>query len=1303
MADPETQNARLPRGAAGLVAGLGAFAVLAQTVLFRAFFDTFEGSEFGVAAFFASWLVWVAAGAALARPLAARAGAWPRLARLSLLYIPAAAVQFALIARARDLAGVSAQDIFPVLRMLPAAFVVNAPVSLLTGFFFTAACAAARGTPGAVARMYAGEALGGAAGGLAVTALLAAGVTDERTFLIGAAGLALSAAPAAGGLRRAVAPLGLAVGLAAALFANLDRAWTRVADARTWSRLLPAEALRDRFATPQAVYRLGERDGVWIVQSRESIVETLPAGAHDAEVAALHLAAAPHASRVLVIGPGSFGIAQAFLRVPPVREVLWLPPDPHYAAALCDRLPARLRPDPARFRAPGRDVRAFLGEKGPAFDLIVLNVPDPVSLSLNRTVSQDFLRLVATRLAEGGVAGLRMSGGENYLGPELARLGASMLETAESVFRHVMLKPGGESWLFMTDRLSDFSPPTRMSRLYAAIPGSEALAPGELVRAAFPAGRAEAQIDRYRKAQDRAAPGSLLNRDAHPLALSAALAIGLKHSGARSAAAAWPGAVRPAAWALTLALAGLAFLRCAARWRRRDPTALAAPAGDVALLATAAGAAGMATSVLLMCAWQTLHGGLFLHAGLLSALFMLGLWGGAAASRAVVGRRRGPSVVLLPAILLHAAALAVFALTGAAWSRAGFAVSFAAAGVLGGLYVPAAAALLARRGHDDASSGAWIETLDHLGGAAGSLAVGLIALPALGLAGSAALVGALVLLALPAALPFATAARRPCDDAADVALRRAGLAVGVALLAALVFAAAWRADRAREGGDPLVRAARDMAPDLVLRRLEIALPGGRTPPCHVAGPEEAPEDYFFSTAAFGARVQGYGGPMDLALRVGRDGTLRDLRVLASRETPRYFARLDRWFESLRGLPVADPEARRKIDGVSGATVSADAVVQAIFSAGPVFSSAVLSGGAASDGGAPAGGPRAIPRATWLLMLFAAAATVLRRFEARTWMRRLFLIAVVAVLGLWLNVQFSLFHLRMWLDTPWPRPAWGPGFVLPFAVPLLVLLAGNLYCGWLCPFGALQELVLALRPRRWRTEPPPGVLRWGRYVKYVVLAAAAGVWVAAPAARLFDADPLTVAFSGEAARGVALFVLGMLAASWIVPRFWCRVLCPSGAFLSIVSALRPAEGLWPRVRPRCCDLGVRARSDLDCLACDRCRSETAAVVPAGASRWRAALFAALGLAAVGTLVATAAHHARPSASGEPASGEAPAPAETGTALSADQMRQIRQRMQEGRLSSREALHYSPLTNAASPSPSRRRHRGGRGQEVMNDER
>jgi len=849
---------RVPPGAAGLVAGLGAFAVLAQTILFRSFFDTFEGSEFGVACFFASWLVWVAAGAALARPCAARMGHGPRLALLALLYLPAAAAQLALIAHARDLAGVSAHDVFPVLRMLPAAFAVNAPVSLLTGFLFTVACAATRGASGAASRVYALEALGGGLGGAAVTGMLAAGMTDERTLLLGAAGLALAALPAAGSARRAAAPALLALGLLAAVGSGADRAWTRAADTHAWTRLLPAGALRGRFATPQGVYRIGTRDGTWIVQSRESIVETIPAGDREAGVAALHLAAAPLAHRILVAGPGSLGVAQSFLCVPGIREVVWLPPDPLYPAALLARLPKDVQPDPLRFCAPGRDIRAYLEEEGPAFDLIVLHVPDPVSLPLNRFVSEDFLRLARTRLAEGGVVGLRMSGGENYLGPELARLGASMLTTAEAVFRHILLKPGDESWLMMTDRLSAFAPPQRMARFFAAIPGSKALAPEEVVRAAFPAGRAEAQLARYRTVQESAAPGSLLNRDARPLALPAALAIGLKHSGSRVAAAAWPGAVRPAAWTLVLGLALLTVLRGAARWRRRDPAGTLVPLTDLVLLTAGAGGAGMASGVLLMCAYQTLHGGLFLHAGLLSALFMLGLAGGTTAARAALAAGRTPAAVLLPAMVLHAVALAVFAATGAAWSRAGFIAAFAAAGALGGLYIPAAAALFARRGHGDADTGAWIETLDHLGGAAGSLAAGLLVLPALGFAGSAAFAGALVLCALPAALPFAVAMRRPSDDAADVVLRRAGFVVGWLLACALVFGAVWRADRSREGGDPLVRAAREMAPDLVLRRIEIARSVGRTTPCHVAGPEGAPDDFFFSTAAFGARVQGYG-------------------------------------------------------------------------------------------------------------------------------------------------------------------------------------------------------------------------------------------------------------------------------------------------------------------------------------------------------------------------------------------------------------------------------------------------------------
>ena len=49
-----------------LILGLGFFALVAQTLLFRDFLAAFEGSELGVGSFFGSWLLWVGLGAVLA-------------------------------------------------------------------------------------------------------------------------------------------------------------------------------------------------------------------------------------------------------------------------------------------------------------------------------------------------------------------------------------------------------------------------------------------------------------------------------------------------------------------------------------------------------------------------------------------------------------------------------------------------------------------------------------------------------------------------------------------------------------------------------------------------------------------------------------------------------------------------------------------------------------------------------------------------------------------------------------------------------------------------------------------------------------------------------------------------------------------------------------------------------------------------------------------------------------------------------------------------------------------------------------
>lgn len=1293
----------VPRAAAALIMAGGMWAVVAQTLLFRAFFETFEGSEFGIAAFFATWLMWVAIGAATGRVMVRRWQSWRTVATAALAQGLAATLQVLWTMQARQLANVQAHDLFPIVRLLPLAWLINAPVSFVTGLTFTAACGAAGPAAGrSVARVYRLDALGAALGGLGGTLALAAGWTDERLAMAAFGLLAAAAAVAMGGGWRQVAAATIALAAALAIVFQFDERLTDLRDRFAWSQLLPVSAFRGRFTTGQATYRFGEREGAWVVQSRETIVETVGAGDHAATVAAVYLACVPTAQRILVAGPDTYSLALAWLSVPGVARVVWVPPDPGFAREWPARLPISLQPDPTRFVALDRDLRSWLATTAETFDIIAIEAGPPLTLADHRLLTVEFLELARRRLAEGGVVGLRFPGGAAYLGPELSQFGAALAATAEQVFRHVTLQPGDESRWLMTDRNSGFASPLRLARMYASIQGIERLAPPDVVTAAFSIERAESQLARYAEWRRQMGDDALRLTDSRPASLIPVLALALRQAGHPRAAAWWNASVRPAAWSFIAAALGAAIV-CLGSRRRGYDVAAPVPLGEAALMIVAAGAVGMTGSLALMLAWQTHYGSLYLHVGALSALYMMGVSAGAAASERIWSRcepmrRRWP---LWSAVLLHSLTLTVLGSSAGRLPRPAFAM-IALLGALGGAYIPFVARRLAARA-PELTTGASIELFDHLGGTLGALATGLIVIPALGLGDWTWWAVALLTCVLPASF-VSPRLCRPVDDRADVVVRRIGLATGWLVWVAAVFTVASRATRGGDADDMLAMAARRLLPGRELHAREWTTADGRRIHGYVAGNRDAPEAWCFSTTQIAPGVVGYGGPIELAVALDREGVLLGVRVLRSRETPQYFDRLQHWFDALRGWRVADPAAPVPVDTVSGATTSSRAVLDALREAAPRFAAAARLREA--DEVAPARN-RGIARETVMLAVLGLGALVLRGAPAHRLTRTLALAVVAAVLGCWLNIQISVAHLRVWFEWPWPPVGWNLAWILPVAVPLSVALVGNVYCGWLCPFGAVQELAAALRPRHW-PMPPKIAWRWARWIKYSLLACGVGIFLAAPHARIEDLDPLTLAFASDVPRKMGITVLALIAISVFVPRFWCRVMCPTGAWLSLVAVLRPFERWWPRIQPRACDLGVRGRTDLDCITCDRCRQDVAVKVRAlPTAAWHTAL---AGLVAVGlTILATAVTNRRttwaaptPHLAVEASASEQ----QGGTVLGLEAIQRIRERQRAGRLATREAMYYSRLDRApeteSSTVPRRTQWRGGRGSSEEPDE-
>jgi hypothetical protein len=442
--------------------------------------------------------------------------------------------------------------------------------------------------------------------------------------------------------------------------------------------------------------------------------------------------------------------------------------------------------------------------------------------------------------------------------------------------------------------------------------------------------------------------------------------------------------------------------------------------------------------VLLMCLFQSRFGSLAVHSGLLSALFMLGLAAG--------GRLR---VRLLPLLALHMVFLAALAVLPPPVRVASFAIWMLAAGLLTGAYVPIAARGL--RGRADTEGARGFIATDNLAGAAAGLLVGLLFMPALGPSAAAALLIPLLALNFLGLLRPAPAAHDPFRAAGFAGLGAAAL---VLLASHLLHAADPRSGRHSFDG-----AARMLG-----TTAKLALGTKDAAGAWAALDEDGrPSGWVFDTSKLAPGSQGYGGPLSLAVLVSTNRTLLGAQVLESHETPSYQARVERWLDRLaRG--GTDRSALERVDGVAGATLTSDAVL------------AILRGSLDRLAGvAPALPPSRWDPAPVVLVGLLAWALVVHLRPGR-WRRRVLLLATLSTAGLWLNAQYSLDHLFALLGLHLPTPAFNIPFLLVVGVPVLVLFFGNLYCGYLCPFGALQELL-----GEWTARFSPGkeAWRWAR--------------------------------------------------------------------------------------------------------------------------------------------------------------------------------------------------------------------------------
>ncbi|WP_415716050.1 4Fe-4S binding protein [Roseibium sp.] len=207
----------------------------------------------------------------------------------------------------------------------------------------------------------------------------------------------------------------------------------------------------------------------------------------------------------------------------------------------------------------------------------------------------------------------------------------------------------------------------------------------------------------------------------------------------------------------------------------------------------------------------------------------------------------------------------------------------------------------------------------------------------------------------------------------------------------------------------------------------------------------------------------------------------------------------------------------------------------------------------------------------LVFFFQMQVTKHERFTF--WFRITFLTFTLVWLGWYENAQLSVVNVLAFFSSLTSEFSWDAFlmdplvFLLWFSVAAALLFWGRgAYCGWLCPFGALQELTnrIAKFFRVPQIEVPWGLHERLWPLKYIIFLGLFGLSLYSldVAEHYAEVEPFKTAIILKFQRAwpFVLFAVALIVAGLFIERFYCRYLCPLGAALAIPARLRMFDWL-----------------------------------------------------------------------------------------------------------------------------------------------
>lgn len=726
-----------------VLALVGFSSTVAQVVLMRELVATFYGNELLLGLVLMAWLAWVAVGAwglprlVQVQPLgplnfqpAIRAGL-----ALAAVVLP---VQIALVRGARLVLGVTPGALAELGPMVGVVVLVLAPLCLLIGFLFTMSARASIEQGGAAGQAFVWESAGAVVGGMLASFLFIRYLDSFQTALL-------------------VSALDLAVALeiSNSFLPFAHRLPIPISQSRTFLLLLVfclflltalglGPVLHNatvRWQWPNLAFAADSPYGRLAVQANGKqrvffqngslVFETQ--GTSPEEATHLPLLMHPNPRSVLLVGGGVAGDLGEILKHP-VASVTYVELDPLLIKAAQANLPpedSAVLGDP-RVRLALTDGRQFVRQCAAAvsdkercaFDVVILDLPEPATGALNRFYTREFFAQVRALLHPDGILAFGLPSAENYWSPELTRRNGSIYQTLLAVLPQVLVFPGEHIFFVASNSPLESDPAALAQRLSERGIATRQVTPA-YIDYIF-------ATDRFARAQQelQAAQGVRINEDMSPICYYYDLTLWL----ARFSLGLRTMFESAAAFRLWWAGAPLALMVALARWRR---------AWAVPLTVACTGLAQMMLEVVVIFSFQVLHGSVYAEVSLIVTAFMAGLMLGGIVGTRVANLKPKATQTLKLALMAVQAAVAIdggvvlLVLALPIQIPSVFVLLAALAGGLAGMAFPLAVALAE---YTPGHAVGMLYGADLVGGCLGALFTVVFFVPVLGLAQTCAVI-----------------------------------------------------------------------------------------------------------------------------------------------------------------------------------------------------------------------------------------------------------------------------------------------------------------------------------------------------------------------------------------------------------------------------------------------------------------------------------------------------------------------------------------------------------------------------------